>query len=207
MTQMPKTDDQVAFENAIKSLEAQAANIGAHVTNDATARQAYSREITRLAEILRRDASNGRITWAQAAKAAQETRNLVMETFRLRSTPVGRSFAEKTKPIGQSLNFPVEKKAIELFGEKAIFAKMTISQKNRIYAAIVSSAGTSNKEITTALARLSFAGRGVIVLSVGLSVYTIATSTNKLIAAKREALVTGASIGGGIAGGAAAGLA
>lgn len=40
MTQMPKTDDQVAFENAIKSLEAQAANIGAHVTIDATAPQA-----------------------------------------------------------------------------------------------------------------------------------------------------------------------
>lgn len=68
MTQMPKTDDQVAFENAIKSLEAQAANIGAHVTIDATARQAYSREIKNMAEMLRRDASGGKISWAQAAQ-------------------------------------------------------------------------------------------------------------------------------------------
>ncbi|WP_373417324.1 hypothetical protein, partial [Vibrio sp. B181a] len=47
----------------------------------------------------------------------------------------------------------------------------------------------------------------LIVLSIGLSVYTIATSENKLETAGREALVAGAGIGGGIAGGAIAGLA
>lgn len=207
MTQMPKTDDQVAFENAIKSLEAQAANIGAHVTIDATARQAYSREIKNMAEMLRRDASGGKISWAQAAQQAQETRNLVMEATRVRSTPVARSIAQKMKLTGFSLNELIAKYATQMYGETIVFSKLTMSQKNKIYAAIVAAAGKSNVKVSAALARMSFAGRGVLVLSLGLSAYTVATSTNKVAAAKKETLTIGASIGGGIAGGALAGLA
>jgi hypothetical protein len=55
--------------------------------------------------------------------------------------------------------------------------------------------------------RLSRAGRGLLVVSVGLSAYEIATADDKLKVAGRELTVTGAGIGGGIAGGALAGLA
>jgi len=34
--------DQTTFENAIKALEAQLANVGAHLTIDASARAAYA---------------------------------------------------------------------------------------------------------------------------------------------------------------------
>jgi len=54
---------------------------------------------------------------------------------------------------------------------------------------------------------LSRAGRGLIVLSVAVSVYNVATSEQPGQTAVREAAVTGAGIGGGIAGGALAGLA
>lgn len=46
-----------------------------------------------------------------------------------------------------------------------------------------------------------------IFVSVAISVYTIATADNKFDAAGKEIAVTGASIAGGIAGGALAGLA
>lgn len=207
MTRMPKTDDQVTFENAIKSLEAQAANIGAHVTIDATARQAYSREIKNMAEMLRRDVSSGKISWAQAAQQAQETRNLVMEATRVRSTPVARSIAQKMKLTGFSLNELIAKYATQMYGETIVFSKLTMSQKNKIYAAVVAAAGKSNVKVSAALARMSFAGRGVLVISLGLSAYTVATSTNKIAAAKKKTLTIGASIGGGIAGGELAGLA
>ena len=57
------------------------------------------------------------------------------------------------------------------------------------------------------MARLSRAGRGLLVLSVAISVYSIATSDDPVRATGRELAVTGAGIGGGIAGGALAGLA
>lgn len=55
--------------------------------------------------------------------------------------------------------------------------------------------------------RLSYAGKGLIALSIALSVYTAATAEDKVDAAGRELAVSGAGIGGGIAGGALAGLA
>ena len=58
-----------------------------------------------------------------------------------------------------------------------------------------------------AMKKLSHAGRGLIVISIALSVYTVATAENKVDAAGKEIVVTGAGIGGGIAGGALAGLA
>ena len=55
--------------------------------------------------------------------------------------------------------------------------------------------------------RLSYAGRGLIILSIALSIYTIATADNKASAAGKELIITGAAIGGGIGAGAIAGLA
>ncbi|CAB4392226.1 unnamed protein product [Rhizophagus irregularis] len=207
MTQMPKTNDRIDFENAIKALEAQVANVGTHLTIDSVARQAYRREIQQMADALRKDVSNGKMTWAQAAQQAQETRNLVMEASRLRSTPVGRSFAQKMKPAGFSLNELVAKYATQMYGKSVVFSKLTPTQKNRIFAALVAAAGKSNVKVSVALARVSFAGRSLLILSLGLSAYTIATSTDKVAAAKKESLATGAGIAGGIAGGALAGLA
>lgn len=130
-----------------------------------------------------------------------------MEATRVRSTPVARSIAQKMKLTGFSLNELIAKYATQMYGETIVFSKLTMSQKNKIYAAIVAAAGKSNVKVSAALARMSFAGRGVLVLSLGLSAYTVATSTNKVAAAKKETLTIGASIGGGIAGGALAGLA
>jgi hypothetical protein len=54
---------------------------------------------------------------------------------------------------------------------------------------------------------LGRAGRGLIVLSIALSVYSVATAEDPWEAAARESVVTSTSILGGVAGGAAAGLA
>ncbi len=54
---------------------------------------------------------------------------------------------------------------------------------------------------------LSRAGRGLLFISLALSVYTVVNSDNKPRAIAREATVTGAGVLGGIAGGGLAGLA
>ena len=57
------------------------------------------------------------------------------------------------------------------------------------------------------MAGLTYAGRGALFLSVALSVYHVAASTNKTAAFQKELALNGASIAGGIVGGAVAGLA
>lgn len=202
-----RNKDRALFESAMRALEAEAANIGAHFALDSAARQAYSRQIRAMADKLRTDATNGRITWAQAAKQAQETRNLIIELVRSRSTPVGRAVAESLKREGRTLNELVARKSLQLYGRDADFGRLSASQQNQVYADIVKSAGKSNPRVTVLMRRLSYAGRGLIVLSLALSVYKVAMAEDKLDAAGEEVAVTGAGIGGGIAGGALAGLA
>jgi len=57
------------------------------------------------------------------------------------------------------------------------------------------------------MSRLSYAGRGLLFLSLSVSVYNITNSQDKGTTAVKELTITGAGIGGGIAGGALAGLA
>lgn len=199
--------DRSAFENAVRGLEADIANAGTHLALDAAARQSYSRQIALMAAELRAAASSGRITWAQAAQQAQETRNVIMEVIRGRSTPVGRAMAEQLKREGRTLNDLIARKAQQMYGSGVRFDALTPHQRNAVYAEIVASAGRSNPRVTTAMRRLSHAGRGLLFVSLALSVYTVATAENKGQAAAREVAITGAGIGGGMAGGALAGLA
>ncbi|HEX7985958.1 MAG TPA: hypothetical protein VF616_20725 [Duganella sp.] len=207
MATATKDENQELFEETIRSLEAQLANAGAHLTIDATARAAYAREIKRMADRLRNEAFTGKITWAQAAQQAQQTRNAVMTIIRSRSTSVGRAVAQRIKAQGYTLNELVARQASRMYGPGANFARLSASQKNIVYASIVSSAGKSNPAVTQTMSRLSFAGRGVIFVSLGLSIYNVTTSTNKVAAVGKEVAINGAGIAGGMAGGALAGLA
>ncbi|ABM30855.1 hypothetical protein [Paracidovorax citrulli] len=206
--------DRSAFETSIWMLKVEMANAGAHMTIDANARLTYTRQIDAMANELRAQALSGNITWAQAAQQAQDTRNVIMEVIRGRSTPFGRAMAQQLKAEGKTLNELIARKVQQLHGPGAQFDRLTAAQQNGVYAEIVKSAGKSNPRVTQTMRGLSRAGRGLsragrglIVLSLALSVYNVATAQDKVAAAGREVAVTGAGIGGGIAGGALAGLA
>ena len=98
------SNDKTIFENLIRGLEADILNAGAHLTIDAAARQAYIQQIKAVADELRSQVMSGRVTWKEAVFEAQETRNIIMELIRSRSTPVGRAMAEKLKLEGKTLN-------------------------------------------------------------------------------------------------------
>jgi hypothetical protein len=199
--------DRKAFEKEIESIEAQLANIGTYLTIDSSARLAYTREIKSMADRIRTEATSRRISWAQAAQQAQEARNLVMEVIRARSSPLGQAIAQRLKANGKTLNEIIARQTVKAHGNGAVFSSLSISQKNAIYAAVVTSAAKSNVSVTNAMSRLSFAGKGLLGLSIALSVYDIAIANDKVAATKLEIARTGASITGGIAGGALAGLA
>lgn len=205
--QPARNDDRKLFDSALRALEAEIANVGAHLALDASARQFYTRQIRAMADELRVQVQSGRLTWAQAAEQANVARNGIMEVVRSRSTPVGRAMAEQLKRQGKTLNELVARKTVQLFGSKAVFERLPDSDKNKVFAEIVSAAGKSNPKVTSTMRTLSRAGRGLIVLSVALSVYAVLTADDKTRVAGREVVVTTAGIGGGIAGGALAGLA
>jgi hypothetical protein len=201
------TNDKDNFERAVRSLESLVQSAATHVTFDGTARLLYTREIRKASDRLRDLANSGKMTWAQAAEEANTVRNTVMEIIRGRSTPVGRAIAQSLKAEGKTLNELIAAKTIKLFGQHAEFARLAQAEQNSVYAAVVASAGKSNPAVTAKMARLTRCGRGLLVVSLALSVYTIANADDRVAATKSELAYTGAGIGSGIAGGALAGLA
>lgn len=198
--------EQQQFDEVISAFQGDLSAAAARLSVDPRLRLEYSRRIKEMAADLTSRANRGFITWQQAAREAQETRNLIMEMIRSRSTPLGRAMAEQIKSSGKTLNELVAKKATSLFGQQTSFAALTEAQKNQVYAAIVESAGKSNPRVNLKMQRLSRAGKGLIVLSVALSVYEIYTAENKLAETGRQLALNGSGIAGAAAGGAVAGL-
>ncbi|WP_246871033.1 hypothetical protein [Pantoea ananatis] len=110
------TKNREQFDAAINALQGDVA--AAPLSIDPRLRLEYSRRIKEMADDLRSRVNAGLLTWEQAAKEAQETRNLIMEMIRTRSTPLGRAMAERMKSSGKTLNELVAKKATSLFGLK-----------------------------------------------------------------------------------------
>lgn len=206
MTSTPGRDQSI-FESSIQALEAEIANVGVHLNVDAAARHSYARQIREMANELRVQASSGRTSWAEAASQAQEMRNTIMEIVRGRCTPIGRALAESLKREGKTLNELIARKAQQLYGPTANFSRLSPSLQSKVYFEVVRAAGKSNPKVTAVMRTASRAGRGLIVLSMALFVYQVATAQDKAGTAKRELVSTGAGVGGGILGGAVAGLA
>jgi len=199
--------DKEIFESAIRALKSEIANAGTYMVMDSSVRKTYSQQIIVFSEGLRERATQGVIPLSQAAAEAQQVRNTVMMTLRGKSTPLGRAIAESLKREGKTLNELIARKTVQLHGTSIDFNSLSTKEKNTIYAEIVKSAGKSNTTVNSTMVKLSKAGRSLIVISIALSIYTIATADDKRDAIKREVVVTGAGIGGSIAGGALAGLA
>lgn len=194
------------FDSAINALQGDVSAVAARLTIDPRLRLEYSRRIKEMSADLRAKATAGVISWEKAAQEAQQTRNLIMEMVRARSTPLGRAMAEQLKSEGKTLNELVAKKAKSLFGSQANFNSLSEVQKNQIYAGIVESAGKSNPQVNMKMMQLSRLGKGLVVLSIAISVYEIYTADNKVSESGRQIAINSAGIAGAAAGGAMAGL-
>lgn len=200
------TDGRDSFERAINALQGDVAAAAARLSVDPRLRLEYSKLIKEMASDLRAKANAGVITWEKAAQEAQTTRNLIMDMVRSRSTPLGRAMAERIKSEGKTLNELIAKKAKSLFGPQVNFNNLSEVQKNQIYASIVESAGKSNPQVNMKMMQLSRIGRGLIVLSIAISVYEIYTADDKVSETGRQIAITGAGIAGAAASGVMAGL-
>jgi len=209
---MSQDNDRKLFDNAISTLKAEILNVGTHLAWDATARNLYVNEIRKTAEeLIRQVESGGKIagekaTWAKAAAEAHKLRNDTVDIMRDKSSPVGRAYAQRLKPEGKKLTILIAEKVAEKY-PGARFEHLSTAQRNNVYAAVVKSSGKSRQKVTNAMRRWSGIGRGLIILSVAISVYNVTVAEDKTQAIAREASIAGAGIAGGIGGGALAGLA
>ena len=121
--------EQQQFDEVISVFQGDLSAAAARLSVDPRLRLEYSRRIKEMAADLTSRANRGFITWQQAAREAQETRNLIMEMIISRSTPLGRAMAEQIKSSGKTLNELVAKKATSLFGQQISFAALTEAQK------------------------------------------------------------------------------
>ena len=123
------TDGRDKFESAMNALQGDVSAAAARLSVDPRLRLEYSKRIKEMSVDLRAKANAGVISWDKAAREAQETRNLIMEMVRSRSTPLGRAMAERIKSEGKTLNELVAKKAKALFGPQANFNNLSEVQK------------------------------------------------------------------------------
>ncbi|KFA93443.1 hypothetical protein [Archangium violaceum] len=194
---MPKQDPLV--EQSIQQLQVQALNFGYRFIHDSKVRAWYMQTTQEFSEQLRQAHANGSMTSRQAAEAAHQMRNEIMEMARVRSTELGRAKAKALKGKGIAFEKLLEKYSQQKF--KQAFNSLGKHQQEAILLEIVDSAGRANPKVSASARRLGAAGRALWVLSIAVSVYNVATSNHKLDTAARETV----GFGGGFAGGAAAG--
>jgi hypothetical protein len=196
---MDKTEekDRRAFERAADALRADVTVMAAMVTHDGNIRATYSRKIAQITTSLRQEARAGRMTWAEAATEAQQLRNGTMNILRHRSSPIGRSIAEQLKRTGRTLNELVAKYTIEFYGSGANFAILSTAQQDAVYGMIVERAGQPRQTVSTLAKHASRLGGSLLMLSLAVSVYNVATAEDRLQSAGREAATLGAGVGAG----------
>jgi hypothetical protein len=203
---MPQDPDRQAFDDAVRAMRADLTAAAAMATADGQIRLQYERTTSALAAELEGEVRVGRLTWRQASDEAWLARNDAMELMRMRSSPIGRSLAEQLKPQGRTFNELVARKTVELHPNKA-FDALSKAEQDEVFAAIVAAAGRANPRVSAMMRGVSRCGRALLVLSLAISIYNIATAEDHWAAARREAVVTGAGVAGAMAGGALAGLA
>jgi hypothetical protein len=199
---------QTALDQILRSVQMSIASAAAQTMRDAPTREAYMREVSKgIADIQRRFATGQFASLEAAAREAHQFRNFALETLRLRTSPLGLAIAKNLKEQGPNFNRIVAKYTVQLFGSSADFGKLTAAQRNQVFATILERAALTNSGVSQLLKRVAPAARGMVAISVALSVYEIATAEDKSQAVMREGAMFGAGIAGGAAGGAFAGLA
>ncbi|MDO5621272.1 MAG: hypothetical protein Q4G24_07360 [Paracoccus sp. (in: a-proteobacteria)] len=192
------------FDREISALRGGIAASGAALSWDGALRSRYTRLIDTMSREMKAQVQAGNMTWAEAAHRANEQRNIIMDLTRSQNTLVARALAQDMKASGLTLNQLLDKKAGSIF--KKGFNQLGAGQQDEVYRAVIEAAGRSNPRVNVIMRHASNAGRGLIVLSLGVAVYNVATAEDKVAASAKEGAVFAGGIAGGALGGAAAGL-
>lgn len=193
------------LETEIRLLEVQALNMAARGVNAANVRNFYIRSTRNFVNGLRADVAAGRMTPWQAAEAAQQMRNEVMNMQRARSMDMVLAYAEARKKVGRSMEELLTRYAGERFGTS--YDLLDDAQKAAVHMEVVEAAARPSR-VDTRNARIAgHAGRALWVATAILAFYNISTAENRVHATGREGANLAGGFVGGLVGGAATGAA
>lgn len=197
-------DDAFAFDHALRQLETAALAFATRFIPDEATRAAYRRGVVEFVWELRAEVRSGRIPRADAARLAHQTRNLLMDQARARTSDFGLALAREMKATGRTFEQLLDRYAMDLFGRPP--AQLSQAERDRVMRRILVRAARTNPRVNLLVRRLGMAGRGLLAVSIGLAIYNVATAEDPARAAVREGAVVGSGLVGAMAGGAAAGL-
>ncbi|WLQ14785.1 hypothetical protein O5O45_02390 [Hahella aquimaris] len=189
---------------AIRQFEIQAVNFGQRFIQDSNVRRMYMEKTKAYAESLKDLVNSRQMSPSEAAQAANQMRNEIMEWARTKSSDIGRAKARALKAKGLDLDVLCDKYAKRLFSKS--FSQLSKADQDHVFLQIVESSGRANPKVSAKAIRLGKAGRALWLLSAGIAIYNIASAEDKTRATGREAANLGGGFAGGAAGGAVAGL-
>ncbi|SIO96224.1 hypothetical protein [Vibrio spartinae] len=195
-------EDQL--ETALSQLESATFNFAYRYINDGNVRQSYINQTKKLSQEYRLKVSSGTISASDAARQVNQLRNEILEVSRLRSSDIGKAKTVSLKKTGLTLETLTEKYSLRQFNKP--FEQLSSFEQNKVYLEIIESSGRSRPSVNAAAIRYSRLGRGLLIVTLGVSVYNIATAEDKLEATTKEGVVLGGGFAGGALGGATAGL-
>jgi len=193
-------DDDV-LSKALESFEGVALKFSKDFISDAMHRESYNRNVRRVKAEVVSQVRSGSISVKEAAQFCYEARNKIMAETRAKTSVHGLAIAEKKKIVSPALEEVLNKKTEKKFGKK--FAELSKGQKDSVYYEIVESSARPNAKFNTVNKVLKVSGKVLIVVTIAYATYEIANADNK----PKEVIKQGITIGGGLAGGALAGLA
>jgi hypothetical protein len=187
----------------LRSFQSTALNFAFRFIQDGPVRSDYIKQIAQMSQTILLNVKSGRITAADGATIANGLRNDILDASRVKSTDIGRAFAEALKKEGKTLPQLLETYAGRRFNSP--FANLTSAQKEKVYLDVIKAAGRDSKFATRCAKIAGPAGRYIALLSFASAVYSVATAEDKLKESGKQILTMSASFLASV--GAGAGLA
>lgn len=194
--------DQAMLDTALAELQATASNFAYSCIRDARARAEYLRDIGRVSAEYREAVFAKRMTARQAAEQVQELRNHLMDLARMRSSAIGKAYAQRLKQQGRTMAELTEKYAVKLFGRA--FGELDEAKQAAVYVEIVESAGRADPKVVALARKVGKVGQRLFLVSLAVAAYEIYEAEDKPREVARQGVLAGAGVAGGAAAGAAA---
>ncbi|QRO33957.1 hypothetical protein [Chromobacterium violaceum] len=195
-----KHEIESPLKKSLDALEAAAARFATDAINDSNVRTSYQNNITRMARTVLEEVSAGTMTAKEGMEFSSKMRNKIMMEHRAVTSAHGLASAEQHKKTGKTSTDLLDKYAKRLFGKD--FKALSPAEKNKVYYSIIESSAKSNDKFDIKAKRLKVIGKVGWIVTATLAAYSISQASNK----EKETIRQGAVIGGGMLGGAAAGL-
>ena len=192
-------------EVIVDTLESEFVNFAQRFIKDSRVRENYVAQAKEFCQEILSEYANGDVTAAEAASKANAMRNSLLDASRLNNSDIGRAISEAEKAAGKSLEELMEHYATKLHGKP--FAELTATEQDAVFLQIVKAAGRPNPKWTARAALFGKVGKGLLIVSLAIAVYNIASSDRPGREAAKQASTLGAGFLGSVAGGAAAGFA